>query len=460
MGKEIEYTEILKILNAADSGLKLDEINHRMQMPMAVRTLARRLQEMLKAGSIKAEGNARARLYRAAPPPMRKQKRETLAEPGFNSGIPLSREGQEILSYVSQPLSLRRPLSYDRDFLNQYIPNETWYLNETLRKQLLQISSTGRTARPAGTYGRAILDRLLIDLSWASSHLEGNTYSRLDTKSLIEFGHSAAGKGATETQMILNHKAAIEFLLDEIDSVDFDRRTILNLHGLLSDNLMPDRTSSGRLRQRPVDIAGTIFRPLALPQVIDEMFEKLLLSARQIQNPFEQAFFLMVHIPYLQPFEDVNKRVSRLAANIPLLKNNLCPLTFLGVSEEAYVQATLGVYEMTRVELLRDLFIWGCERSAQEYLAIQKSMAEPDPIRLRYRVEIQNFVRTVVVELHLDPRAQAEAFARKEITADDRSAFIAEVLGDIENLHEGILARYRIRPSEFTAWQKKMRIKN
>ena len=83
---------------------------------------------------------------------------------------------------------------------------------------------------PAGTYSRAILNRLLIDLSWASSHLEGNTYSRLDTRELIEHGRSAHGKGAIETQMILNHKPAIELLVTNIDTVGFDRLTLMNLH--------------------------------------------------------------------------------------------------------------------------------------------------------------------------------------------------------------------------------------
>jgi Fic family protein len=91
----------------------------------------------------------------------------------------------------------------------------------------------GRTAdadEPAGTYTRAILNRLLIDLSWASSHLEGNTYSRLDTRELIEHGKAASGKAAIETQMILNHKTAIELLVENIDSAEFNRYTLMNLH--------------------------------------------------------------------------------------------------------------------------------------------------------------------------------------------------------------------------------------
>ena len=112
-----------------------------------------------------------------------------------------------------------------------------------------------------------------------------------------------------------------------------------------------------------------------MPQLIEEYFREIINKAATIQDPFEQAFFIMVQLPYLQPFEDVNKRVSRLGANISLIKNNLCPLTFLDVPERAYIDAQLGIYEMNRYELLRDLFIWAYERSANEYNAVRKSLA-------------------------------------------------------------------------------------
>ena len=99
---------------------------------------------------------------------------------------------------------------------------------------------------------------------------------------------------------------------------------------------------------------GSVFRPLAMPQLIEARFQEILVKAETIKNPFEQAFFAMVHLPYLQPFEDVNKRVSRLAANIPLFKNNLAPLSFVDIPIRSYVDAVLGVYELRRVELLRD----------------------------------------------------------------------------------------------------------
>ena len=102
------------------------------------------------------------------------------------------------------------------------------------------MGDTGQAALPAGTYGRAILDRLLIDLSWASSNLEGNTYTRLDTLELIRHGKVARGRAAIETQMILNHKSAIELLVENAGTVEFNRYTLLNLHSTLSENLLPN----------------------------------------------------------------------------------------------------------------------------------------------------------------------------------------------------------------------------
>jgi hypothetical protein len=297
------------------------------------------------------------------------------------------------------------------------------------------------------------MNRLLVDLSWASSRLEGNTYSRLDTQNLIEFGQVAKGKDAQETQMILNHKAAIEMLIEDAEQVGFDAFTFQNLHAVLSQNLLREESACGRLRRRPVEISGTVFQPLAMPQVLEDCFRLLLQKADAIPDPFEQAFFLMVQLPYLQPFEDVNKRVSRIGANIPLIKHNLCPLSFMDVPERAYVEGTLGVYELNRVELLQDVFVWAYERSCQRYLAITQSMIEPDPLKIKYREALIEAVQAVVKgRLAPDPQTLAQ-LAAGLAPAADQAAF-AQLLADaLRQLHEGSVARWRLRRSEFLAWQ-------
>ena len=177
-----------------------------------------------------------------------------------------------------------------------------------------------------------------------------------------------------------------------------------------------------------------------------------MVKLNQIADPFEQSFLAMVHLPYLQPFADINKRTSRLAANLPLFRANLCPLTFLDVPEQAYSYATLGVYELTRVELLRDLYVWAYERSTQEYQAIQQDLAEPDPLRLAYRDLIKRTVREVVQRPQTDP-LQVIEHALAAAPLADRVDVQALLVQELQRLHEGVLARYGLRPSELEAWK-------
>ena len=290
-------------------------------------------------------------------------------------------------------------------------------------------------------------------------NLEGNTYSLLETERLLELGEAAEGKDAQEAHMILNHKAAIELLVDQVEEVGFNRYTLLNLHALLSDNLLSDPQACGRLRVRPVRIGGTVYYPLAVPQLIEECFQQILDTAAAISDPFEQAFFAMVHLQYLQPFEDVNKRVSRLAANLPLIRQNLCPLSFVDVPERAYIDAILGVYELNRVELLRDVFIWAYARSCARYGAVRQSLGEPDPFRLRYRAPVAATI-TLIVRDGMDKKT-APAFIRQRAAAgipqEDQARFVEVVETELMSLHEGNIARYRLRPSQYQSWRKTWR---
>ncbi len=416
---------------------------------VARRTAQRWLGQWLDAGRIQAVGHRRGRRYFSADA-MAPAKAPVEA---FPEGLPISPDSRDVLAYVEQPLSQRRPVGWQRELLADYEPNRSFYLPLPLRRQLHEMGRTAQAEAPAGTYSRAILGRLLIDLSWASSHLEGNTYSRLDTRELLEHGRAAQGKAAFETQMILNHKSAIELLVENIEDVGFNRYTLMNLHSALSENLLPNPSDEGRIRRHAVDIAQSVYRPLSAPQQMDEALGLLLDKVNRIEDPFEQSFFVMVQLPYLQPFADLNKRTSRLAANLPLFRANLCPLTFLGVPQSAYSHAVLGVYEMTRVELLRDLYVWAYERSTQEYLAIRQDLAQPDPLRLAWRELIKQTVREVVTQ----PQADALALIRPRVAAavpePERDAVLALIVEELRRLHEGVLARYGLRPGEFFAWR-------
>lgn len=91
---------------------------------------------------------------------------------------------------------------------------------------------------------------------------------------------------------------------------------------------------------------------MSIPRTLNELVDLLLVKAAAIPDTFEQALLVVVQLSYLQQFADVNKRTSRLGANIPLIKVNLCPLSFVGFPERAYVDNTMAVYDFNRVELL------------------------------------------------------------------------------------------------------------
>nr|WP_314629241.1 Fic family protein [uncultured Noviherbaspirillum sp.] len=464
MAKPVSTREMdaaLAIVRQFPQGAGIEDIETRLGTPAVRRTLQRWLQALIHQERLQKFGQGRATRYFvplrvdiAVHEPDREQRRKPAAAQD-NFQIPLSQAGADVERQVRQPLQERTPVGYRRAFLDSYRPNETFYLSRRIRTELLAHGQAVGADEPAGTYARQIAHRLLIDLSWNSSRLEGNTYSLLETERLIQEGEAASGKGALEAQMILNHKDALEFLIDSAGEIDFNRYTLLNLHALLSDNLLADPMACGRLRSISVGIGRTVFLPLEGPQRIEECFQQILDTAVAIADPFEQAFFAMVHLPYLQPFEDVNKRVSRLAANIPLIKRNLCPLSFVDVPQQTYVSAMLGIYEGNRVELLRDVFVWAYKRSCARYSAVRQSLGEPDPFRLKYRQLVMDAVGDVVRGSmgKSDAISFVHRHAQEHVPEQDRARLVEVIETQLMSLHEGSIARYRLRPSEYQAWQ-------
>lgn len=371
-------------------------------------------------------------------------------------GIELSQDSKTLLRYVSQDLAERMPVGYDQEFLRSYEPNRTFYLSPGQRERLRAIGRVEAVERPAGTYARNILDRLLIDLSWNSSRLEGNTYSLLETKRLIELGETATGKDASEAQMILNHKAAIEYIVESVQDDGITSHEIYSVHALLSQNLLGDPGASGRVRTIRVGVAGTTYIPLENPQVLKECFDLFVEKVSGITDPFEQSLFSIVHLSYLQAFEDVNKRTARLVANIPLIRENLKPLSFTEVDKTAYVSALLGVYEKNDVSLIRDLYLWAYDRSSRAYTAIQQAMGEPNLLKLRFREAIQAIVRSIIVEKVSGSEVVQkihDLIEENNIPEADRPALFNLIEIEIASLHDGSVARFKVRPSEYEAWK-------
>ena len=454
---------LVSFLSRQPSGAAVDAIHQSLKPLPPRRSVQRWLALLVAQGRIVPVGEGRGRRYLVAAMPVPAApaaERWAVAElPAEYDRIRLSPAARQTQKLVMLPLTRRKPVGYVFSFLDGYRPNVSAYLSPALRKKLAALGRTTGEALPAGTHLRKVMDRLLIDLSWNSSRLEGNTYSLLETQRLLEAGEAAVGRAAHETQMILNHKAAIELLAEHAGAIGFNRYTLCNLHALLSENLLPEAAAGGRLRTHAVGIGASVYHPPEVPSFIEECFDQILATAAAIHDPFEQAFFAMVQLPCLQPFEDVNKRVSRLAANIPLVQRNLGPLSFVDVPQTDYTHAILGVYELNRVDYLRDVFEWAYERSCARYAAVRQVLGEPDAFRLRHRDRLKQVVGDVVRQGWDKPAASA--FIRREAAKlpepSERAHFATLAETELTSLHEGNFARYRVRPAEFTAWQKTWR---
>jgi len=450
-----DLNRIEAVIAAHPNGIGIQDIENALEGRVIRRTLQYRLKHLVAAGRLVQRGERRWARYTTAAINITTCGALTISgyEPAVTA-VPISKRAASIQQHLRKPLEARRPVGYDRKFLDAYRPNDSAYLSDEERAHLKEIGTASSRQQPAGTYAKQILNRLLIDLSWNSSRLEGNTYSLLDTKRLIDFGEEAAGKARLEAQMILNHKDAIEFLVGSAEEIGLNRHTILNLHALLANNLLADPGAPGRLRRMAVGIEKSAFHPLELPQLIEECFDQILTTAAAIKDPFEQSLFVMVQLPYLQPFDDVNERVSRLTANIPFIRSNVTPFSFRDVPAKLYTDAMLGIYELNEIDLLKDVFVWAYERSASHYAAIRQSIGEPDPFRLKYRGALREIVREIVLQRISKKSALAHiaAWSTGNIPADDREQFRELAESELLGLHEGNFARYLIRPSEFTAW--------
>jgi fido (protein-threonine AMPylation protein) len=345
---------------------------------------------------------------------------------------------------INRPLSARTPVTYQRQFVDGYQPNRSSLLPVKLAQDLARAGGM-QGQQPAGTYARKVLEPLLIDLSWSSSRLEGNRYSLLATEELFKTG--AAG-GDMDSVMLLNHKQAIEFMVDAVPEYGLRTDLVSNIHSILMRDLLADSDSLGMIRQKLVNISDTTYLPLQVPAQLAELFALILEKARHIKNPVESAFFLWVNLAYLQPFEDGNKRTSRLTANVPLMLYNCAPLSFMEVEMQDYAEAMIGVYERCDVSLAIDLFAWTYRRSVSKYKVVLESMGAPDPVRLRHREDLNQAIPLVVQER----RTVAQAEALLKLTPESVPWFHELLVAELAKLGAHNCARYRVTPRTTQAW--------
>ena len=208
------------------------------------------------------------------------------------------------------------------------------------------------------------LDRLAIDLSWKSSQIEGNTYSLFETERLIRERETASGKTKDEAIMLLNHKYALDFIIENPDYLyPLSVSKIEDIHSILLKELAVERN----LRKRRVGISGTNYRPLDNEfQILDALRNTCdLINSKE--NIFEKALLALVLISYIQPFMDGNKRTARIVSNAILMNDNFCPLSFRTVDSIDYKKAMLLFYEQNNISRFKELFINQFEFAVKTY---------------------------------------------------------------------------------------------
>ncbi len=371
----------------------------------------------------------------------------------------------DLHAYFDLPPTERPAKGYDFSLLDRYEPEGEGFF--TRQELALLARNSEFIIEDASTYLKNLYLKLVVDLSYASSRLEGNTYTYADTQALIELGEPASGKTEEETIMVLNHRNCISYLFDNIGSLELTPATIRELHALLSVDLI-QRRYVGAMRDVAVGIGGSSYTPLDNRFQLEEELLRVLDIAGRIENPFEQSLFLLVFLSYLQPFWDVNKRTARLAANIPLLKKHLFPLSFITMKKSDYIRGLLTFYELRRIEPLKQAYIEGYLKSIDRYkdkadvirTSARETLIFRSAIRTGLRRYIQAYptfsVQEIVAELTdtlVISDHDGEYLDRHGI--DKEKFLVREIREAIASLDSANCVAYGLSREEWLAYEKK-----
>ena len=300
-------------------------------------TMKRLLSAAVKEGNIETAGRGPATKYKLTP-----QAHVTM---------PL-----DLATYFDKDIDEREVQeSFNFDLIRDVLPEV-----EIFTKEELEVLNAAQMEFEKNTEGmteleyRKEMERLGVDLSWKSSQIEGNTYSLLETERLLKDKQTASGKTKEEAVMLLNHKDALDFVLDIPDYLkELSVHRIEDIHSILTKELEVDRN----IRHRRVGITGTNYRPLDNEFQIREALEDTCTLVNGKDNVFEKALLTLVLLSYIQAFVDGNKRTARITSNAILIANGYCPISFRTVDSIDYKKAMLMFYEQNNIAAFKKIFI-------------------------------------------------------------------------------------------------------
>lgn len=316
-------------------------------LPISVVTLRRSLQDLCAQGLLIKIGELKGSRYEISP-------------------------GFAVLSSVDLGEYFRREIdertiqaSFDLDLISETLKNLTLFTDTEMNSLAsLQEKHKSNAAKLSPDGYKKELERLAIDLSWKSSQIEGNTYSLLETERLLKDKETAAGKTKDEAIMLLNHKDAIDFIIQNPTYINPLRVSgIEDIHSILAKELDINRN----IRNSRVGISGTNYTPLDNEYQIREALEQMCQLINVKQNVFEKALLVLVLISYIQPFSDGNKRTARIISNAILLNNDYCPISFRTIDSLEYKKAMLVFYEQTNIQPFKQIFMGQFEFAVNTY---------------------------------------------------------------------------------------------
>lgn len=387
--------DLLAFLATGRGAFRTSEIKDRLGIRLSRPNVARRISGLTEKGFIERTGSG-------------PQTRYVINE----------RRVAEVYLRTDRVLRTKKP--FDIALIRDYKPGHSRLMPVETAEDLRRVSDA--TIKAGNTINQVVFRRYLVDFAWASSKMEGNTYSLLETQSLLENNTPAPEKSPSETQMLRNHAEAIEYVIGNAQDLECTPYVIRGIHALLSKGLLSSPADEGRIRQSAVAIGDSVYRPAAMPQVLEEGLHLITEKALAITDPYEASMFLLTQISYLQPFMDANKRTARVAANIPLLKAVLCPMSYYGMDDETYIKGLIAYYETNTSVLLADSYRQGYRAAAERYRSygehLSDAMGHSDRDRRKEtaRLVIQYLRAVVSRKTGPDERDQ---FLREHIEAED-----------------------------------------
>ncbi|SIQ05859.1 Fic/DOC family protein [Rhizobium sp. RU20A] len=407
--------QIVTLLLRSPNGLAQKDVIAKLANSVSQPTISRAMAKLIENDIVEKTGETRSSLYKLS----------------------------EAATWFAKPPHHRPEKPYEPHRIGGYIPNVTAWLPVEQRNRMTLAAQGVNQALDASTYSREIAQRFLIDLAWASSSLEGNTYSYLDTEVLLQYGQKATGHDLEEATMILNHKHAIDELIENVGRPVLDQKFASRIHAmLLRDLISPE--DLGRVRGNSVRIQGSSYRPEGDAYQLSSDLGQLLWKAEQVEDPFEASFVLLTGLSYLQAFIDGNKRMGRLMSNVPLLWKGLPPISFIGVDRNAYLSGLILFYELGDPSLIAEAVVDGYVENSKNYAAAVATRRVPRSIEFRERTRIDHLVARIVDDQidETDARSAAlEFFA--DLEEEDRE-HLAQIV-------ESIIAA--ISPENAYAWR-------